>query len=56
MRAASLLSLKNPEGNRRFHAHLSALFGDAHQPAATVEGSDRCPVLMHPLERQESRL
>src|SRR5882724_10829874 len=54
MWAASLLSLKNPEGNRRFHAHLFALTGAAFEGAATVEKSRRQTCLTHPLERQES--
>ena len=41
MWAASLLSLKNPEGNRRFHAHLFALSGAALQGAVTVKKSRR---------------
>ena len=54
MWAASLLSLKNPEGNRRFHAHLFALCGAALEATVTVEKS-RCQArLTHPLERQES--
>jgi hypothetical protein len=54
MSAASLLSLKNPEGNRRFHAHLSALAGAALEGAVTVDKSRRQARLTHPLERQES--
>ena len=54
MWAASLLSLKNPEGNRRFHAHLFALTGAAFEGAVTVEKSRRQTCLTHPLERQES--
>lgn len=54
MWAASLLSLKNPEGNRSFHAHLFALSGAALEAAVTVEKLRRQARLTHPLERQES--
>jgi len=54
MWAANLLSLKNPEGNRRFHAHPFALTGAAFKAAVTVETSRRQARLTHPLERQES--
>lgn len=53
--SASLLSLKNPEGNRRFHAHLFAL-SDAASPAAVSVGeSGRAPVVTRPLERQRAK-
>jgi hypothetical protein len=54
MWAASLLSLKNPEGNRRLHAHLIALTGAGLEGSVTVEKSRRQACLTHPLERHES--
>jgi hypothetical protein len=54
MLAAILLSLKNPEGNRRLHAHLIALTGAGLEGSVTVEKSRRQACLTHPLERHES--
>jgi hypothetical protein len=56
MWAASLLSLKNPEGNRRLHAHLFALTGAGLEGTVTVDKSRRQACLTHPLERHESHL
>ena len=49
-----LVSMKNPQGTRRFHAHLFATSGAASASTVTVENSDVPLVLTHPLERQES--